>query len=310
MNRTIACVTGATGMVGSRIVEMLLREGYSVRVLSRREDAGGSRVHHYKGDLANDGMLQAFVSGAQLLFHCAAELNDVSRMRDVNMRGTERLIQAVRKSPIAYFCFISSAGVIGRTKKQWIDEETECNPQNEYEKSKWEAEQLVRACSAGCRVIVLRPTNVMDEKRPGPFSLPMRATWRDKLILFLKGAECAHVLHAEDVAEAALFGVSQPDETGPQVYFVSRDEDPVNTYADIWALFKSVTESRPIDAFRPFHLPLFFPYLLRMVWRGKGNRGDVRFSSKKLIERGFRFPLSLEEISRNIATSASGNANR
>jgi nucleoside-diphosphate-sugar epimerase len=299
----IACVTGASGMIGSRIVQNLIKSGYSVRALSRKPDYCVPGVEHYLGGIENESILEAFVSGADALFHCAAELYDETRMWDVNFEGTKRLVSLMKKTKIVYFCFLSSAGVIGKTSEKWVDESSSCNPQNIYECSKLAAEQLVGCGISGCRVAILRPTNVIDDTRPGAVELPIGASWLDLLKIILKGGECAHIIHAEDVAHAAVYLISHPNDV-PACFFVSCDHEQLNTYAGLWSLYRAVEQGKPIEEIKPApHLPLVVPYVLRKLWRGKGNYGDVRYSSAKLLATGFHFHLGLEGAVRRIAVS-------
>jgi len=155
-------------------------------------------------------------------------------------------------------------------------------------------------------VVILRPTNVIDERKPGILVLPKRSSFIDFCKVFIKGGECAHIVHAEDVAAAALHFISYPLES-PQCYIVSCDNEPLNTFAGVWALYKTFREKKTVDNLRPIpHLPLLAPYILRKILRGRSNMGDIRYSSKKLIGTGFTFKLGLKEAVNQIA-SASGS---
>ena len=292
--RGIASVTGGSGMVGRRIVKRLKMDGYKVRVLTRKKNLDVTGVDVISGGLEDDEALKALIFGSDLLFHCAAELYDESKMWDVNVLGTERLLNTVKVSSINYLCYLSSAGVVGRTNIKWVDEMTKCNPQNAYERSKWAGEQLVARGIDGCQIVILRPINVIDENRPGALRLPMTGSWLSRLKVFLQGGECAHIVHAEDVAYAALFFISHPIDS-PQCFFVSCDNEPLNTFAGLWSLYRAIENNRTIDNVKPVHhLPLFVPYMLRRLWRGRRNRGDVCYSPDKLISEGFKFHLGLE----------------
>ena len=200
----IACVTGASGMVGSRIVRKLLQRDYRVRVLTRDKafDIAGTEV--FRGELGDEAKLSFFLRGARSVFHCAAELKDETRMWEVNARGTEVLLRIAAESGIRYFCHLSSVGVTGLTDNRLVDEKTACNPQNTYERSKFAAESVVGNGIDDCSIIILRPTNVIDENQPGALTLPIRDNLRDRIMVFLKGGESAHIVHAEDVADAAI----------------------------------------------------------------------------------------------------------
>lgn len=290
-SKTIACVTGASGMVGSRIVERLMRENYRVRVLSRKSSYPLQDVEHFRGGLEDESVLKEFVTGAQLMFHCAAELRDKSRMWAVNVKGTGRLVEVANDDHVEFFCFISSAGVVGPTEKKWVDETVSCYPQNFYEKSKWESEKIVLSQLTNCRVVALRPANIFDNELPGIMKEPKGRSARGSLLRWVNGSEAAHMIHAKDVAAAAVELINHQIET-PDIFFVSCDEEPLNTIEGIFKLFEYVSRKRPLEKPYTFpSLPLWVPYLIRTLRRGRGNRGDVRYSSAKLNSTGFRFPV-------------------
>ncbi len=302
-NGFIACVTGGTGMVGSKIVDLLLKHNYLVRVLTRQESYKKRFVEIVLGGLDDEKVLDKFLNNADMVFHCAGELKNESRMWEVNVNGTERLIRKINESKIRYFCYISSAGVVGKTNLSLIDEETPCAPMNLYEKSKLVAEQLIQKDINDCRVVILRPTNVIDDIKLGALLLPMRELLLDRLKVLLKGGECAHIVHAEDVAAAALYFIRTKFE-GPKYFFVSYDEEPLNTYAGIWSLWKVYEKNCSPKSVKPaLHLPLIVPYILRRLLRGRSNKGDVRYSSKKLMSAGFVFPLGFRNTIKKIASS-------
>jgi len=281
-------------MVGSKIVPRLAMQGYKVRVLSRSEYFANLKVELFRGGLEDEEVLKPFLYNASLLFHCAAELYDEPKMWDVNVLGTERLLRIVKNSSIKYLCYLSSAGVVGRTNIRWVNEEITCKPQNAYERSKLAAEDLVAKDIDGCRIVILRPTNVIDNKRHGALGLSKCGSFLDRLKVFLKGGECSHIIHAEDVADAAMYFVSHQIDT-PCCLFVSCDHEPLNTFAGLWSLYNAIKNRKPVDSVRTVkHLPIFIPFILRRIVRRHGNKGDVRYSSKKLLSEGFKFTLGLE----------------
>jgi nucleoside-diphosphate-sugar epimerase len=261
-------------------------------------------VEVFQGAIDDEAVLGDFLHDGDLLFHCAAELLDEARMWAVNVGGTEKLLRLAAHSGIEHLCHLSSAGVVGKTENRWVDESVPCHPRNAYEKSKLASEvSVLQHKRKDCRVVVLRPTNVIDDDDPGALSLPMRAAWTDRLKVFLKGGECAHIVHAEDVAQAAMHLISASIEA-PSCFFVSCDHEPLNTYAGLWSLYKAIAENRSTQGIHPVpHLPLIVPCILRRILRGAGNRGDVCYSANKLLATGFHFHLGIERAVRQIAVS-------
>ena len=292
----VACVTGASGLIGRRIVERLIGRGVSVRVLSRSEWRGITEVEAFQGSLLNDQTLRRFVDGAHAVLHCAAELHDRSTMWRTNVEGTDRLLRRAEECGVAVFCHLSSVGVIGNTSARQIDESMSCRPQNDYERSKLAAEHVVLAGSRIPRVVVLRPTNVVASERPGAIAIAMRGSVRDRMRTFVQGRECAHIVHAINVAAAAIHAIDVPP--GPPVtYIVSSDHDPRNTFAGIWGLVRGST---------PYALPVGVPQILRRLVRGRGNRGTVRYSSARLRATGFVFPYGFEETVNEVVSGSAG----
>ncbi len=289
-------------MIGSRIARRLADQGYLVRALARgRCELANVRI--FKAGLTDEPQLDDFVRGAEMMFHCAAELNDENRMHETNVVGTSRLIKLAIRHKVRYFCHISSAGVIGKTKQTIVDEDTPCRPQNAYEKSKFDAEQLLHGVE-GCKVVILRPTNVVDKEHLGDLSLAVDGSIVSRIKTFIKGGECAHLIHAEDVASAALHFIERPISTSPRTYFVSCDADPLNTVSNLWRVYKTVTAgSGPSKVFGFPYLPVLIPYALRFMSGRPANRGDVRYSAKRIESEGFRLAFGVEKIVQNIALS-------
>jgi len=87
-----------------------------------------------------------------------------------------------------------------------------------------------------------------------------------------------------------------------QCYFVSCDEEPLNTYAGVNAMYVAYRNGISFDRRRvPVHLPVCVAHAVRRLVRGKRNRGDVCYSSKKLLSTGFSFSNGLEGAIRRIA---------
>lgn len=278
--KELAVVTGATGMVGRAIVEELLQKGFSVRVLTRNPKFADSRVEVINGDLLDSKALAGLLEGAKLLFHCAAELRDETKMWAVNSEATALLIEQAEKRPgLRYICHLSSVGVIGKFSGRVADESTECNPVNTYEKSKLAAENSVRKYSGQARVIILRPTNVISKEKNGLTSL-------SRLMVFIKGGEHAHFVHAFDVAAAACFFIENPSKLSPDCFIVSCDHEPMNTVAGSLAICSG--EGRA-----PLHAPWQIAYFLRRFFKGPINRSDAIYASDKLLSAGFVYPMGL-----------------
>ena len=79
-------VTGATGSLGSHLVERLVAQGESVRVLARPEsntdDLSTLDVEFVTGDLREQGTLKKAVAGVDVVYHCAAWVKEKGSWAD------------------------------------------------------------------------------------------------------------------------------------------------------------------------------------------------------------------------------------
>ena len=74
--RRIACVTGATAVIGKKIVSELKIKDLHIRILTRKNYQKFSGVEVFEGQLENRILLDRFLSNADYLFHCAGETKD------------------------------------------------------------------------------------------------------------------------------------------------------------------------------------------------------------------------------------------
>ena len=101
-NGPVVAVTGATGFLGRRLVKVLAEEGWTVRVLARRDIADpawrGLEPQMVIGDLANARALAALCDGAQAVVHVAGLIKARSRavFDKANVEGSRRVAQAAK----------------------------------------------------------------------------------------------------------------------------------------------------------------------------------------------------------------------
>lgn len=291
----LACVTGGSGLIGRHLIPMLLAAGYQVRSLVRAVPAvSAAGVEYVFGDITNAECLSPFLNNANLVFHCAAELNDESLMWAVNVVGAENLAVASKEAGVDYFCFFSSAGVVGFSSNTQVSEDVACLPRNAYERSKLAAEGVVLASSPSKKLIILRPTNVVDDVRSGVMLQAHSGGFADRLKFFFKGGECAHLVHAHDVAAASLHFIARESVPYGARFFVSCDQDESNYFSSVWTLVRSKHSSGKLIRFHC--LPIIFPYLVRIMFGRRANRGDVKYSSEKLTSTGFIYKYTVKKM--------------
>lgn len=144
-------VTGGTGVVGQTAVTELLRDGHTVRLLSRnaKEDARQwlEGVEPWPASVCDQGELRGCAEGCDLVVHAAGIVEEASpdlTFESVNVEGTRAMLREAERCKVGRFIYISSLGA-----------ETGESP---YHRSKRRAEDIVRGFAGGW--IIVRPGNV------------------------------------------------------------------------------------------------------------------------------------------------------
>ena len=106
----IIAVTGATGFVGSALLDLALAEGHTVRALTRREMPPREGVGWVHGDLADAAALRRFCEGADAIVHVAGVVNAADRAGFVagNVTGTRAVLAAAGETGARRFVHVSS----------------------------------------------------------------------------------------------------------------------------------------------------------------------------------------------------------
>lgn len=166
-----ALVTGANGCLGSHIVRTLVKSGVDVRALVRENSdlsaLNGLPVERVVGELRDADSLLRACQGVEQVYHTAALTStdgiDRQSLFDVNVKGTERLLDAARKAQVKRFIYTSSAAVLGFTDDpaDTLDEGVPFTLDANrfpYQTSKFQAEERVRAAArAGLSSVICMP---------------------------------------------------------------------------------------------------------------------------------------------------------
>ncbi len=165
----IVAITGGTGFIGQRLIARHVARGDEVRYLTRQTpEKAIVDASAVVGDLTTSvDKLRPFIQGVDVLYHCAAELQDATLMHKTNVLGTQNLLAAAN-GEVKRWVQLSSTGVYGNKPAQDVNEETPTNPINPYEVSKATADELVYAAMAAQQLqgVVLRPSNVYGIDMP------------------------------------------------------------------------------------------------------------------------------------------------
>lgn len=106
----ILAITGGTGFVGRRLIELALSEGHQLRVLTRRPQPPRDGVTWIEGALDAADALAALVAGSDAVIHVAGVVNapDRAGFEAGNVAGTKKMVAAALGKGIDRFVHVSS----------------------------------------------------------------------------------------------------------------------------------------------------------------------------------------------------------
>jgi UDP-glucuronate 4-epimerase len=180
MRPGVAFVTGAAGFIGSHLADRLLAEGWQVIAfdnfdpfydLQVKERNIAAHLQHpgyrlIRGDLRDGRAIdEALAAGVDVIVHLAARagvrpsIADPIGYQDVNVRGTQNLLEAARQTKVSQFVFASSSSVYGvNPRVPWTEEDHVLLPISPYASTKVSGELLGHVYSHlyGMRFVALR----------------------------------------------------------------------------------------------------------------------------------------------------------
>ena len=231
------CVSGASGFIGAKLVEKLISQGFSVRVLTRNNmSIFPDGVEIFYADLASPTCnLKSFFSGCDIFFHCAGDINNSANMRALHVDGIQRLLKAFSDEMdltkrYMHWVQLSSMGIYGKsignpTKAQKIKELSKIYPYGEYEITKAKADKLLLefAKSRVFTYSILRPSNIVGLDMPNQSFKGLIDNIIKRRFFYVGSMNSiSNYIHVEDVV-AALALCSVAPRAVNQIFNLSND---------------------------------------------------------------------------------------
>lgn len=225
-----AFVTGATGFLGSHLVDLLLQEGHEVRCLVRKTSdlrwLKNKPVQLIEGDLqpGNVGLREG-LKEADWCFHSAGVISTTHPQEyfSVNVGGTRHCLEACLQSAprLKRFVLVSSIAAVGAPKKngEWMDESTQPHPLTSYGQSKLEGEKVALSFKEKLPLTILRPPAIYGPR--DKMILPV-FRWAKRHLFFVPAGKPRSIslVYVEDVARACLWGAKEEGAKG-EIFFVA-----------------------------------------------------------------------------------------
>lgn len=232
-------VTGGLGVMGTTLVQGLLKQGEKVRVLDipghpHKERLAGFDVEVMFGDVQNPEDVEKAMQGVDTVFHLAAVLisKDPSVFRKVNVEGTRNLVQSAARQKVEHFIFVSSISVTYPYTTP-------------YSISKRDCEQIVRSPDHGMKWTIIRPSLAYNSYGGQEFMMFLQYLKRFPIVPFIgSGKALKNPVHVDDLMKGFL-AVPHNEKAFNKVYNFCGSEE-----ISIWNLAKLMLRHQGIR--KPF----------------------------------------------------------
>lgn len=259
-------ITGPDGLLGSNIVRVFLEAGHEVRAFvlpnSTSNTLEGLPIERFEGDLLSNASVEKAVEGCDYVVHAGANTSvwpaRSKIVRDVNIIGTQNIIDACLKHKVKRLIHISSAASYAFGTKE--------NPGNEenpfkgylygldYIDSKYQAHQMVEQAftERNLPVVIICPTFMFGpyDSKPSAGAMIL-AVYNRKIPGYTEGGK--NFVHARDVAIATLNAIKQ-GELG-ESYIAGHTN---LNYRELFALIGETLDVKPPTIAMPSSLMLFY----------------------------------------------------
>lgn len=232
----ITLVTGATGFLGSHIVDRLVQRGENVRAFVRSTSdttyLEGLGVDIAVGDVTDELSIASATGGVTTVYHAAAAVTDWAPWKEfasVTVRGTENVLRAAARVDAKMLHVSTDAVYAISALRDVVTEESPLErrfgPFDYYRRSKSAAERIVRRAIDEDQIeaSIVRPGLLLGERDRAIFP---------GMVVFLKSSSSAYLgnghnrlpyVYVGDVAEACVLAATNPAATGA-IYNIASDE--------------------------------------------------------------------------------------
>ena len=224
-------VTGGAGMIGSQLVELLLKERAEVRLVAHnRNPPELDDIEVVHGDLRRWEDCVKAVRGVDLVFHLAAFVGGVGRnvahpagMFTPNILMNTQMLEAARLQGVERYLFTSSACIYPGNiayfveDRGWDSPPEKSNASYGWVKRMGELQSQVYAEEYGMKLAIVRPTNAygprdnfdLDTSHVIPALIRKAVERQDPYVIWGNGESSRDFIHARDVARGMLLALEK-----------------------------------------------------------------------------------------------------
>lgn len=266
MGKIISVVTGASGFVGSHMVDYLLSKGHEVRCILRKSSSTkwleNKNIKIFNSGLSDkDGLAEA-IKNADYIYHIAGVVK--SKTRDGYFKGnvepTRNILDVCLKvNPnIKRILIVSSLTACGPTKiGKPVNEKTPENPITTYGESKFMQEQLAKSYFDKLPITIVRPPAVYGP-RDTEIYLVFKTFQKGLMTLVGFNKKELSLVHVFDLVHG-IYLASINEKSKGQTYFISSDE--ISDWDKVAKILEDVFEKKALK----IKIPHLIVYLIAAI---------------------------------------------
>jgi UDP-glucose 4-epimerase len=229
-------ITGASGLIGSTLLQHLQKQDCKLVCQSRNDRASGLNINWIKHDLLNDSWFDFDLPSVDVVFYLAGQTS-INRARenplfdlDSNVLGLVRMLEYFRKTgQKPFIVFASTATLLGLNYINPISEAMKENPSTFYDVSKYAAEIYLRqyiqygyvnGCILRLANVYGRSSAVQAGDRGVIDKIFSAALAGQNIKVFGTGEYLRDYIHVEDVATAFICAAKASKKTNGNYYYL------------------------------------------------------------------------------------------
>jgi nucleoside-diphosphate-sugar epimerase len=312
--KKIAVVTGATGFVGSHLVDLLLKENYTVRCITRPSSnlrwLKDKNVEIYTPNISNISDLECIFSDANLIYHVAGVVK--SKKPEGYFKGNVEVTKNLLDAAVKYaknlnrFIYVSSQAACGpSTKDHPKTEEDPLTPITNYGKSKKAAEELVHTYFDKLPITICRPPAVYGQRDTE--ILIFFKTFNSGLFTTIgMNDKTVSLVNVKDLVKGIYLASITP-QANHQTYFIASEK--FYTWSEIGNITSKVLNKKALHIKVPHFIVYTLAFFAEFFSMFSQNAATLNIekakdivqeywtcdTSKAVRELGYRQEISLEE---------------
>jgi dihydroflavonol-4-reductase len=240
-------ITGGTGFIGSRLALRCLARGDSVTILASERSAG-EKANRKLAEMHGGHVVLASVTdrdkvfpvahGVDVVYHLAAAQHEANvpdqHFWDVNVTGTQHVLEASHHAGVKRFIHGSTIGVYGGGSAGLLDEESPSKPDNIYGETKLAGEKLAQSYQERLPVVIIR---ISETYGPGDQRLLklFKAIHKNLFFMIGDGRNLHHPIYIDDLIDSLLLAAAVDDAVGKTLILAGKEPLSTNEMVEVIA---------------------------------------------------------------------------